>query len=100
MSAPATTAVAFSHWKRDTMTARLRIVCWVALAAIVAGSRPISAVTLAARTVEAFERYVAETHRQSDPSLTDPGPFLWVDAAGRAKDLVALRAGELVISRL
>jgi hypothetical protein len=82
------------------MTRRLRMVCLVALAAIVAGTRPITAVTLAPRTIEAYERYVAETHRQSDPSLTDPNHFLWVDAQGREKDLAALRSGELVISRL
>lgn len=72
----------------------------VTLAAVVVGTRPIAAVTLAPRTIEAYERYVAETHRQSDPSLTDPARFLWVDAEGREKDLGALRTGELVISRL
>ena len=82
------------------MTPRLRLVCWIALAAMVAATRPISAVTLAPRTIEAFERYVAETRRQSDPSLSDPRRFLWVDAVGREKDLAALRSGELVISRL
>ena len=82
------------------MTTRRRTVCWVVLAAILAGTRPITAVTLAPRTIEAYERYVAETRRQSDPSLTEPGRFLWVDAEGREKDLAALRSGELVISRL
>ena len=82
------------------MTRRLRIVCLVALAGIVAGSRPIAAVTLAPRTIEAYERYVAETYRQSDPSLTEHARFLWVDGEGREKDLAALRSGELVISRL
>ena len=82
------------------MTGRLRIACWLALAAIVAGIQPTAAVTLAPRTIEAFERYVAETLRQSDPSLADPRRFLWVDGEGREKDLAALRSGELVISRL
>lgn len=82
------------------MTARLRIVWCVVLAAIMAATRPITAVSLAPRTIEAYERYVAETHRQSDRSLTDHGRFLWADADGRAKDLAALRSGELVINRL
>jgi hypothetical protein len=52
------------------------------------------------RTIAAFERYVAEADRESARSLADEAGFLWVDAAGRERDRAAVRAGQLVISRL
>jgi hypothetical protein len=67
---------------------------------LLAGGPTVSAVTLEPHTVAAFERYVAETERESVRTLADSADFLWVDTAGRERDRAALRAGQLVISRL
>src|SRR5918993_1444393 len=85
---------------RRSMTFRLRLTMCVATAHLVAGGPTISAVTLEPRTVAAFDRYVAETERESARSLGDEAGFLWVDAPGRERDRAALRAGQLVLSRL
>ncbi len=83
------------------MTFPTRLAMMTVVAAHLAlGGPAISAVTLEARTVAAFDRYVAETERESARSLTDDAGFLWVDAAGRERDRAALRAGQLVLSRL
>jgi hypothetical protein len=84
-----------------SMTFPTRLAMMTVVAAHLAlGGPAISAVTLEARTVAAFDRYVAETERESARSLTDDAGFLWVDAAGRERDRAALRAGQLVLSRL
>jgi hypothetical protein len=57
-------------------------------------------VTLEPQTIAAFDRYVAETARESARSLAGSAGFLWTDSAGREPDRAALRAGQLVISRL
>jgi hypothetical protein len=72
----------------------------VATAHLAAGGPTLGAVTLEPRTVAAFDRYVAETERESARSLADEAGFLWVDAPGRERDRAALRAGQLVLSRL
>jgi hypothetical protein len=82
------------------MHIRIRLAMCVVAAHLAAGGPAVSAVTLEARTVAAFDRYVAETERESARSLTDDAGFLWVDAPGRERDRAALRAGQLVLSRL
>ena len=82
------------------MSAPFRLAAVVMLAIVVPASRTVSAVTLKAATIAAFDRYVAETDRQSAPSLADPIAFLWVDHPNRKDELSAVRNGKLVISRL
>jgi hypothetical protein len=82
------------------MTASIRLSACVALMLALPGSRSMPAATLEPRTIAAFEKYVAETDRQSKPSLSDPARFLWLDGPGRAQDLAALRRGQLFINRL
>jgi hypothetical protein len=55
------------------------------------------------RTVAAFDRYVAETEKQSADSLVDDKRFLWVDrqpAADQQARLKQLRSGGFIIERL
>ena len=82
------------------MPSMIRITTCVAFALVVPGSRTTAAVTLEPHTVAAFDRYVAETNRQSALSLLQSDGFLWVDGTGREKQLTTLRAGQLVISRI
>ena len=82
------------------MPARVRLTTCVVAAHLVTSGPTVGAVTLEPHTVAAFDRYVAETERESARSLPDEAGFLWVDAAGRARDRAALRAGNLVITRL
>lgn len=82
------------------MMFRLRLTMCVVTAHLVASGPTLGAVTLEPRTLAAFDRYVAETERESARSLADEAGFLWVDAAGRERDRAALRAGQLVLSRL
>jgi hypothetical protein len=81
-------------------TFRIRVTTSVVAAHLIASGPAIGAVTLEPRTIAAFERYVAETDRESARSLADEAGFLWVDAVGRERDRAAVRAGQLVISRL
>src|SRR5688572_29185467 len=78
----------------------IRLCTCATLLLVAPGSPPMLAATLEARTIAAFDRYVAESDRQSTPSLSEPAKFLWVDGQSRAADLAALRRGQLVISRL
>ncbi len=67
-----------------------------------AGSQAAAA-DLQPRTVAAFDRYVAETERQSDATLNDAARFLWVDDRAepdRRTRLDALKKGGLLIERL
>jgi hypothetical protein len=82
------------------MTRSIRVTAIVALGLVVPASRTVSAITLKATTIAAFDRYVAETDRQAAPTLADPTAFLWVDHPARKADLAAVRNGKLVISRL
>jgi hypothetical protein len=82
------------------MTTSIRLATCVLLTVMMPGGASLSAVTLKRSTVAAFDRYTAETERQSAPSLADPASFLWVDHPDRKKDLEAVRKGELLISRL
>lgn len=65
-----------------------------------AADAPAAAATLKRATIEAFERYAAETERLAAPSLADPARFLWVDSANRPGAADSLRKGGLVIERL
>jgi hypothetical protein len=92
------------------VTARWRWTSGLVLAlAIVSGpdfgpssvpAAPVLAVTLKPHTSAAFDVYVAESDRQAQASLSDPGMFLRVDAAQRSADHEALRKGRVVIERL
>ena len=82
------------------MSSHKRFMLCIAIVLTVAGTRSTTAVTLEQRTIAAFDRYVAETRRQTDPSLSDPDRFLWVDGDSRGGDVTGLRSGEIVISRL
>jgi len=82
------------------MMSRIRLMGFVVGALVVSAGPTTSAVTLEPHTIAAFDRYIAETERESARSLAQDSGFLWVDAAGREKERVALRAGQLVISRL
>jgi hypothetical protein len=82
------------------MSSHKRFMLCIAIVLTVAGTRSTTAVTLEQRTIAAFDRYVAETRRQSDPSLSDPDRFLWVDGDPRGRDVTGLRSGEIVIGRL
>ena len=61
-----------------------------------------AAADLRPQTVAAFDRYVAETERQREQSLTNPSPFLWIEAQrpDQRVSLEQLRAGAFVIERL
>jgi hypothetical protein len=62
-----------------------------------------TAADLRPQTAAAFDRYVAETERQREPSLTNTSPFLWIEtqrAADRTVSLEQVRAGAFVIERL
>jgi hypothetical protein len=61
-----------------------------------------AAADLRPQTVAAFDRYVAETERQREQSLTNPSPFLWIEAQRPEQrvSLEQLRAGAFVIERL
>ena len=67
---------------------------------LVPGGLTASAVTLQRQTIAAFDRYVAESERQSAETLADPSRFLWIDNARRRQDQEALRRGSLVIERV
>jgi hypothetical protein len=62
-----------------------------------------TAADLRSQTVAAFDRYVAETERQREPSLTNASSFLWIEAQRAADQRVSLeqlRSGAFVIERL
>jgi hypothetical protein len=65
--------------------------------------RLVFAAELQARTIAAFDRYVAEAERQMATTIDDPARFIWIDGLAvpdqRAR-LDALRAGGLLIERL
>jgi hypothetical protein len=67
---------------------------------LVPGGLTTSAVTLQRQTIAAFDRYVAESERQSAETLADPSRFLWIEHAKRPRDQEALRRGGLVIERV
>ena len=68
---------------------------------LVVASRGVAA-DLRPQTVAAFDRYVAETERQREQSLTNPSPFLWIEAQrpDQRVSLEPLRGGAFVIERL
>src|SRR4051812_23902959 len=64
---------------------------------------PASTADLHQRTVNAFDRYAADTEKQSADSLADDKRFLWVDrqpAADRRVRLKQLQTGGFLIERL
>ena len=64
---------------------------------------PTAAADLRPQTVAAFDRYVAETEKQREASLTSTSPFLWVESQpteGRKVGIEQLRAGAFVIERM
>src|SRR5262245_22903699 len=82
------------------MTVPIRLAACGALTLTMAGGASLSAVTLKAPTIAAFERYVAESERQSAETLADPSRFLWIENATRPKDHESLRRGSLIIERV
>jgi hypothetical protein len=77
-------------------------VCFSLVLAVGAASRA-SAADLRPQTVAAFDRYVAETERQREVSLTGAAPFLWIETQPAARLTVSLdqlRAGAFVIERM
>ena len=81
----------------------------VSLVAVCTAAAWLSAVTvvhaaeLQARTLEAWERYVAVTEARIQTELDGEAPFLWVDSLSedeRDEAYAKLRAGEVVIERL
>jgi hypothetical protein len=70
------------------------------VAAATATLTSASAVTLKPQTAAAFDRYVAESDRQSSASLAEVAVFLWVDRSSRPSDFASLRNGQVVIERL
>jgi hypothetical protein len=67
---------------------------------LIPGGLTTSAVTLQRQTIAAFDRYVAESERQSAETLADPSRFLWIENAKRPKDQELLRQGSLIIERV
>jgi hypothetical protein len=68
-----------------------------------AASPHAAAADLRPQTVAAFDRYVAETEKQRERSLTTASPFLWIETqppSGRTVSLEQLRAGALLIERV
>jgi hypothetical protein len=85
------------------MINRAHLTICVGLALPLAPAAPGVAADLRPQTVAAFDRYVAETEKQREASLTATSPFLWIEiqpTAGQQVSLEQLRAGAFVIERM
>ena len=75
----------------------------IGLALPLVPASPGVAADLRAPTAAAFDRYVAETERQREASLTNASPFLWIEAQRSSDQRVSLeqvRDGAFLIERL
>ena len=79
------------------LVAGCAIVAWIFAVAV------LNAAELKARTLEAWERYVAVTEARMQTELDGEAPFLWVDCLAddeREEAYARLWAGDVVIERL
>ena len=83
---------------------RSRFVQFVlALATMLAPASSARAADLSSKTIAAFDHYVALFEIKNGESMSDTGPFLWVDRLPpqqRAAILARLRAGNVVIEKM
>jgi hypothetical protein len=73
------------------------------LAVLASLAAPANATDLEAKTVRAFDQYVATAESQIDSELAQRSPFLWVERlppSQRGEALAQLRRGEVVIARV
>ena len=83
-----------------TSRSRFAACAWMAVLLVLTAG--VQAAELQQKTVDAFNRYVAESDRQMAATANDPARFLWVNRlpdARRRTTLDILRRGEIAIER-
>src|SRR5262245_58385343 len=78
---------------------RARWMCAALFLLTVVTGAALDAAALRPQTLEAFNKYVAETERQAAPSLATADGFLWIDGA-RPAAVPSLRDGAIVVEKM